>query len=68
MYWRGTASPLLNEINMNAYEMCIANIARKIRSNKGEPEFSAFDYAHGLAVGFCKSYDEVVLDIVNFKD
>ena len=56
---------------MTAYEMCIANIARKIRSvpaHKRDNELNAFDYALGVAVGFCKDQNEVVLDIVNFKE
>jgi hypothetical protein len=39
---------------MTEYEMCIANIARKIRSGNPEnSEITAFDYAYGIAAGFC---------------
>lgn len=58
---------------MTAYEMCIANIARKIRStnyntaeNINAP--NVFDYSVGIATGFCKTPESVVLDIVNFKE
>lgn len=56
---------------MNAYQMCIANIARKLRAipeSKRDSELNAFDYSLGIAVGFCKDPNEVVLDIVNFKE
>lgn len=56
---------------MNAYDMCIANIARKIRQipeDMRDTELNAFDYSMGIAVGFCKDPNEVVLDIINFKE
>lgn len=56
---------------MTAYEMCIANIARKIRAipeNQRDSELNAFDYAIGIAAGFCKDQNEVVIDIANFSE
>lgn len=58
---------------MTAYEMCIANIARKIqKTNYNDAKNinmpTAFDYSIGIAEGFCKDPKEVVLDIVNFTE
>ncbi|EBS2632437.1 hypothetical protein B7N40_24295 [Salmonella enterica subsp. enterica serovar Bovismorbificans] len=52
---------------MTAYEMCINNIAFTLFNrnpnmvNSSSP--SAFDFSLGLAVGFCKDAQEVVMDI-----
>ena len=58
---------------MTAYQMCIANVARIIRSataheNTESNTPNAFDFALGIAAGFCKDQQEVVLDIINFKE
>lgn len=58
---------------MTAYEMCIANIARKIRATnhntaEGVQQPSAFEYSVGIAAGFCKDPKEVVMDIFNFQE
>ncbi|AMM44073.1 hypothetical protein FDG95_gp469 [Pectobacterium phage vB_PcaM_CBB] len=58
---------------MTAYEMCIANIARKVRSTnhntaEGVQMPSAFEYSVGIAAGFCKDPKEVVMDIFNFSE
>lgn len=58
---------------MTAYEMCIANIARKVRSidhntDEGVQMPSVFEYSLGIAVGFCKDPKEVVMDIFKFSE
>lgn len=54
---------------MTAYEMCINNIAgelhRRDQSKVNSSSPSAFDFSLGLAVGFCKDAQEVVMDIAN---
>lgn len=57
------------KVPMSPYEMCISNIANAIRNSKGtENNYTAFDHAVGICTGFCKNYEEVVLDIINFKE
>lgn len=58
---------------MTAYEMCIANIARKVRATnhntaEGAKMPSTFDYSIGIVAGFCKDPKEVVMDIFNFRE
>lgn len=48
---------------MNAYQMCINNVAAKIR--KSEPgTFNAFDAAKYLSAAFCKSETDILADIL----
>jgi hypothetical protein len=56
--------------DVTIYQMCINNVARKIRSTPpaiydgdAEPTLNAFTCSEVLAIAFCKSPAEVILDI-----
>jgi len=57
---------------MNAYQMVVNNVARFIRDNPATDERSApidaFSAASVLSVGFCKSKEEILMDIVAESD
>lgn len=57
-------------IEMNVYQMAVNNVARFIKSQKPDDNdfgcmhvITAFDASVILAAAFCKSQDEVLIDI-----